>query len=381
MKDYLNEQFKNIYKRDDGITYFSPARVNLIGEHIDYNGGFVFPCALSFGTYGIVGKRDDQQFNVYSDNFSSSIYQFDLIHLIKGNTWVDYIKGVLKALLDNGYQIPYGFDLYIKGNMPPGAGLSSSASLESLIVTIVNDLFNLNIPLKKKALLGKEAENKFVGVNSGIMDQFAILAGKKNHAILLNTQTLSYEYIPLELDSYALLVVNTNKKRGLADSKYNQRFAECQEALGILKPIYLIQDLCSLSIKELDSIEHLLTPTVFKRVRHVVTEQYRTIASAKALKENRIEEFAHLMTESHNSLKDDYDVTGTELDTLQSLLLKHGATGARMTGAGFGGCCVSIVPKDRLEDIQKAVKAEYIQLIGYEPSFYFVEPSEGTHQF
>lgn len=380
MKDLLIKGFKEVFNLNDGVTYFSPARVNLIGEHVDYNGGFVFPCALSFGTYGITKKRNDQKFRVYSKDFSKTIYEFDINSLIhdKENDWVDYVKGVIKALIDNGYQIHNGFDLYIIGNMPSGAGLSSSASLESLIVTILNDFLNLNLSIEKKALIGKEAENKFVGVSSGIMDQFAVLAGKKDHAILLNTQNLAYEYAPLNLGTDKLIIVNTNKKRGLADSKYNERFNECQEALSILKPVFNINDLCELKVSQLVDVEKLLTPVVYKRVKHVVTEQARTIESTKDLANNNIDAFANLMTQSHDSLRDDYDVTGLELDTLQSLMLKHGAKGARMTGAGFGGCVVAIVPENKLKELEKNVTNSYKELIGYEPSFYAVNPEDGT---
>ncbi len=382
MKTQLIQQFKDIFGREDGTTYFSPGRVNLIGEHIDYNGGYVFPCALSFGTYGIAAPNKDLTFNVYSNPFSSKIYHFNQDELTKDITasWVDYVKGVIKALLNHGYHLTHGFDLYIEGNMPSGAGLSSSASLESLIVTILDDFNKLNLSIEKKALIGKEAENKFVGVNSGIMDQFAVLAGKKNRALLLNTQTLSYEQIPLELGDYILLIANTNKKRGLADSKYNERFSECQEALSILKPIYLISDLCSLSLKELQTIETLLSPTVYKRVRHVVSEQYRTIESGRALKNDDLVTFGQLMTASHDSLRDDYEVTGIELDTLQQALLNAGAIGARMTGAGFGGCVVAIIKKDLEEDIIKQVTKTYTESIGYEPTFYSVVTENGTHK-
>lgn len=382
MKNYLNQMFEKIFDQTNGIQYFSPARVNLIGEHIDYNGGFVFPCALSFGTYGIFKLRNDQNFRVYSEDFSKEIYTFNINDLVKdpANDWVDYVKGVIAAVIKRGHKITNGFDLFIKGNMPSGAGLSSSASLESLIVTILNDSFNLGLTLEEKALIGKETENNFIGVNSGIMDQFAVLAGKKDHAILLNTNTLAYELFPLSLNNYKLLIVNTNKKRGLADSKYNERFSECQEALSILKPIYNINYLCDLSPKKLDEIEKLLTPTVFKRVRHVITEQHRTIESTKVLKQNDILAFASLMSASHDSLKNDYDVTGVELDTLQSLLLEHGAIGARMTGAGFGGCCVAIVDERILDTLKLKVTEAYTMIIGYEPSFFDALPEEGTHK-
>ncbi len=382
MKNYLNEQFKNVFNDSNGIAYFSPARVNLIGEHIDYNGGFVFPCALSFGTYGIISKREDTLCRVYSEGYSKAIYEFSLTNYSKdkSQSWVDYVKGVLFSLKSHNFDVKYGFNLYIKGNMPAGAGLSSSASLESLVLMMLNDLYNFNISRVMLAKLGKYAENNFVGVNSGIMDQFAVLLGQKEHAILLNTQTLSYEQIPLKLGNYKLLIVNSNKQRGLSDSKYNERFGECQTALKTLAPYYLVPDLCSLELKELKHIEQMLDPIIFKRLRHVVSEQARTILSAKALKENDIETFAKLMNESHMSLKDDYDVTGIELDTLQRLLIENGALGARMTGAGFGGSVVSLVQSDLVDQIKEKIEEKYAKIIGYKPSFYSLETSDGTHQ-
>lgn len=382
MKNYLNKQFDSIYNRKDGVSYFSPARVNLIGEHIDYNGGFVFPCALSFGTYGIIGRRDDEIINVYSDSFSTIPYSFNVNQLIHDSEfdWVDYIKGVLVSLIKRHYKISNGFDLYIYGNMPYGAGLSSSASLESLIITMLDDLFHLHLTINEKAQIGKDAENEFVGVNSGIMDQFAVLAGKKAHAILLNTETLAFSYSPLILNDYKLLIINTNKKRGLADSKYNERFNECRQALAILKPIYQIENLCELKPSSIPAIQTLLSNTLLKRVRHVITEQQRTIDAANALKNNDLHKFSNLMIASHESLRDDYDVTGNELDTLQRLLIQHGALGARMTGAGFGGCCVAIVHQDLVEDIKIKVTKDYEKTIGYHPSFYEAVPSDGTRR-
>ena len=380
MKTYLVEQFNKIYNRNDGISYFSPARINLIGEHIDYNGGYVFPCALSIGTYGIIAKRSDEIIQVCSNIFDSEIYSFDLNILEKDpkHAWVDYVKGVIFALNKRNYKISHGFDLYIHGNMPHGAGLSSSASLESLVVTMMDDMFQFQITLENKALIGQDSENNFVGVNSGIMDQFAILAGKKDHAILLNTDTLSYRYTSFQLSPYRLLIVNTNKKRGLADSKYNERFNETRQALRILKPIYLIEHLCELKPTILTSIKTILSETLYKRVSHVITEQQRTLDAAKSLIINDIKTFGELMNASHESLKNDYDVTGTELDTLQMLLLKYGAIGARMTGAGFGGSCIAIVPEKTVDSLIKNVNLEYTKIIGYSPSFIEASISDGT---
>jgi galactokinase len=380
MKEKMIKQFTKLFNRHDGNVYYSPGRVNLIGEHIDYNGGFVFPCALSYGTYGVAAKRKDRQINVFSNPFSKEIYSFDLDHLVKDpkNSWADYIKGSIKAILDKGYKIPYGIDLYIEGTLPVNAGLSSSSSLELLIIYMFDHLNNLNIARPEMAILGKDVENKFIGVNSGIMDQFIIANGKKDHAILLNTETLEYQQIPLYLNTYSLLIVNTNKQRGLADSKYNERFQECQDALALLQPKFGINNLCSLSDEQLLLSKDILSDTIYKRVTHVQTEQKRTILSAKALKAGQIKEFADLMTSSHMSLKNDYEVTGIELDTLVHALLDSGATGARMTGAGFGGCVVAIVETDKLDAICTQVKKIYTKNIGYEPSFYSVVPEDGV---
>ena len=377
----LKEQFKTIFNRQDGTTFFSPGRVNLIGEHIDYNGGFVFPCALSDGTYGIAGLRNDLEIHIYSKPFTKKPYIFSLDHIVKDEStkWVDYIKGSIKALLDNGYQISQGLDIYMEGTMPLSAGLSSSASLEMLIIFMINHFFQFNLDPKTMAKLGKEAENKFVGVNSGIMDQFAVIAGKKNQAVLLNTETLDFIYVPLDLKNYQLMIVNTNKKRGLADSKYNERFSECREGLRILKPIYSINNLVDLKVDHLNELKDVLTPLIFKRVKHVITEQNRTIKSREALSHGDIKTFAKLMIQSHESLKDDYEVTGIELDTLQEAMLEAGALGARMTGAGFGGCVVGIALKNNIRLIQARVIETYEKKIGYKPTFYEVSISDGTH--
>ena len=379
MKDQLLKAFQHDFQRHDGDVYYSPGRVNLIGEHIDYNGGYVLPCALSYGTYGVVGKREDMKVCVLSPSFSSKVYCFNIDEIKKDsqNRWADYIKGSIKALIDHGYVPANGLDLYIEGTMPINAGLSSSASLELLIITILDQMFHYNLTLEQKARFGQYAENHFVGVNSGIMDQFAVVSGKKDHAILLNTQTLDYEYIPLDFNEYQLLIVNSNKKRGLADSKYNERFRECQESLQTLKLTFDIDNLCSLTDEQLNLSQSILSPLHFKRVRHVQSEQKRTLAACDALRKNDLNQFAKLLIASHHSLRDDYEVTGFELDTLVQTLLDAGAIGARMTGAGFGGCVVSIIKMDDLECIKESVNHVYKTKIGYEPSFYAVIPSDG----
>lgn len=380
MKNEIIKSYNRVFDNAKPETFYSPGRVNLIGEHIDYNGGFVMPAALSYGTYGAATKRTDRLVKVHSEGFSNKAYTFSLNNLEKDskNSWVDYVKGVFSVMMNEGYEISQGINLYINSNMPTSAGLSSSSSLELLVIVILNDFYDLNISKTDMAILGKNVENKFIGVNSGIMDQFSIITGKKNHAILLNTQNLEFKYIPLKLEDHQLIIINTNKKRGLADSKYNERFDECTRTLEILKPIYNIKDLCSLPIEKLTEAKTYLDGTLPMRLNHVVTEQHRTIASMAALNNNDIKAFANLMTESHMSLKDDYDVTGFELDTLVFETLKAGAVGARMTGAGFGGCIVSIVDNGLVDKLIEEVRINYTNKVGYEPSFYLVEPSDGT---
>ena len=380
MINLLTKEFNRIFNRNDGVAYFSPGRVNLIGEHIDYNGGFVFPAAISIGTYGIVAKREDRIFRVFSNGFSETIYEFDLNSLRKDDdaSWVDYIKGVILETKIHGRTITHGFDLYIHGTMPEGCGLSSSASLECLVITILDDLNDFHLSFEQKATIGKATENNFIGLNSGIMDQFAVIAGKKGQAILLDTATLEYKYSPIDLGKYQLLVVNTNKKRELKDSKYNQRFAECQEALAIIKTVYNVNNICAISSSELKTIKHLFPPLIYKRALHAISEQERTLKSFDALQKQDIITFASCLTASHASLRDDYEVTGLELDTLQEALLSNGCLGARMTGAGFCGCAIAIAEKDKVAQIQKRVIDDYRNVIGYEPSFYVVNISDGT---
>ncbi len=381
MEKYLKERFQKIFKYEEDLIYFSPGRVNLIGEHIDYNGGHVFPAAISIGTYGIVKRRKDFLVKIYSEGYSKNIISFNINNFVKSkkNKWLNYVKGVFYVLKEKNIKIPYGFDLFIKSTLPSGSGLSSSASLESLIITILDDMFDLKLSLEEKATIGMEVENKYLGVNSGIMDQFACLSGKKDHAILLNTHNLKYEYIPFNLNDYELIIVNTNKKRGLTDSKYNERFNETRKSLKILQNYYEINNLCELPSQELENIKKYLNNDIlYRRTKHAILEEQRTMLSKKSLENNDILSFGRLLNESHESLKNDYNVTGKELDTLQNLLIKNNAVGARMTGAGFGGCVIAVILKDKLEDAITNVENEYYEIIGYKPSFYNITLSDGT---
>ena len=386
MRDKINNIFKKVFGDNNNTrTFFSPGRVNLIGEHTDYNGGNVFPCALSFGTYGVIRLREDNAVRMYSDNFEEvGIVEFSLedIKYKKEDNWVNYPKGVIDVMKKHGYNINRGFDVAIYGNIPNGAGLSSSASLELLIAVMMDSLFNFNIDRVDLVKFSQEAENKFVGVNCGIMDQFAIGMGKENNAILLDCNTLKYNYCPIELKDEVLIIANTNKRRGLADSKYNERRSECEEALVELKAKLNITSLGDLSIKEFEENKDLIKSDIrLKRARHAIYENQRTLMAKNALENNDLVTFGKLMNESHISLRDDYEVTGIELDTLVELAWKHeGVLGSRMTGAGFGGCTVSLVKKGNVDDFIKNVGQDYKEKIGYEASFYIANIGNGTKE-
>lgn len=381
----LKEKFSSVFKTEASGVYFAPGRVNLIGEHTDYNGGHVFPCALIVGTYGVVKQRDDRQIRMYSTNFHDlGVISFSLDQLEKVNQddWVNYPKGVLSILADEGYHVKKGFDILYEGNIPNGAGLSSSASIEVLTGMIINDLEELKISTIDLVKISKRAENEYVGVNSGIMDQFAVAMGKKDKAMLLDTNTLDYTYADIKLTDAKIIISNTNKQRKLQDSKYNERRAECEEALADLNKELNLNHLCDLTLEEFEQHKHLIRDNVvLRRAKHAVTENVRTLRAVKALEEKNIEEFGRLMNESHDSLRDDYDVTGIELDTLVELALaEEGVIGSRMTGAGFGGCTVSIVKNDHVDNFIKQVGAGYEAKIGYAADFYVVEIGEGAHK-
>lgn len=385
MINKLKEKFSSVFKTEASGVYFAPGRVNLIGEHTDYNGGHVFPCALIVGTYGVVKQRDDRQIRMYSTNFHDlGVISFSLDQLEKVNQddWVNYPKGVLSILADEGYHVKKGFDILYEGNIPNGAGLSSSASIEVLTGMIINDLEELKISTIDLVKISKRAENEYVGVNSGIMDQFAVAMGKKDKAMLLDTNTLDYTYADIKLTDAKIIISNTNKQRKLQDSKYNERRAECEEALADLNKELNLNHLCDLTLEEFEQHKHLIRDNVvLRRAKHAVTENVRTLRAVKALEEKNIEEFGRLMNESHDSLRDDYDVTGIELDTLVELALaEEGVIGSRMTGAGFGGCTVSIVKNDHVDNFIKQVGAGYEAKIGYAADFYVVEIGEGAHK-
>lgn len=383
MKHKMLEKFGEVFgNTEEAKVYFAPGRVNLIGEHTDYNAGHVFPCALTIGTYGVARKRNDGILRFYSLNFEHlGVIESSLEDLVfqKEADWTNYPKGVMWAFQEKGYTIKQGMDLLLFGNIPNGSGLSSSASVEVLTGFILRDMFQFSVSNQDLALIGQFSENKFNGVNCGIMDQFAIAMGKEDHAIFLDTADLSYEYAPIKLEGAKIVITSSNKKRGLGDSKYNERRQECETALAELQEVIGIEGLGNLTIEQFEEYKSAIKdPVRQKRAKHAVYENQRTIQAKEALAANQLTLFGQLMNASHVSLRDDYEVTGIELDTLVEAAWKiDGVIGSRMTGAGFGGCTVSIVKDEAIETFQKVVGENYKETIGYEADFYVVEVGNG----
>ena len=369
MKEKILQKFGEVFGDTTGArTYFAPGRVNLIGEHTDYNGGHVFPCALTIGTYGVARQRADRKLRFYSMNFEHlGVIESSLDGLKpeKEADWTNYPKGVMWAFKKRGFEIPYGMDLLLFGNIPNGSGLSSSASVEVLTGFILRDMFGFDVTNQDLALIGQYSENNFNGVNCGIMDQFAIAMGKKDHAIFLDTADLSFEYAPIHLEGAKIVIACSNKKRGLGDSKYNERRSECETALAEIQEVVGINSLGDLTEEQFEQYKSAIKDDVrTKRAKHAVYENQRTIKAVAALKANDIAQFGQLMNASHVSLRDDYEVTGIELDTLVEEAWKvDGVIGSRMTGAGFGGCTVSIVKKEAIDGFIEKVGAELVMLL------------------
>ena len=383
IRESLLKKFGEIFGDTmDAKVYFAPGRVNLIGEHTDYNGGHVFPCALTIGTYGVARKRTDNRLRFYSMNFEKlGLVESSLDDLTPSSEadWTNYPKGVIWAFGEKGMKVPGGMDLLLMGNIPNGSGLSSSASVEVLTGFILRDFFGFDVTNQDLALIGQFSENQFNKVNCGIMDQFAIAMGKKDNAIFLDTADLSYEYAPIILKGAKLVIACSNKKRGLGDSKYNERRSECETALAELQKAVPIVSLGELDEETFEKNAGLIESEVRRRrAKHAVYENQRTIRAVKALKANDIEAFGQLMNASHVSLRDDYEVTGIELDTLVEEAWKvEGVIGSRMTGAGFGGCTVSIVKDEAIDEFIEKVGAAYKERIGYNADFYVVEAGDG----
>lgn len=384
MEKKLMETFQKLYGGEGEIkTFFSPGRVNLIGEHTDYNGGHVFPCALTLGTYGIARKREDRKLRFYSANFEKlGVIETSLDDLVpsKAAQWTNYPKGVIWAFEKKGYSIPQGMDVLIYGTIPNGSGLSSSASLEVLIGVMLKELFNIEISMQDIALIGQYSENNYNGCNCGIMDQFAVAMGKKDCAVFLDTNTLQYEYASVKLDDAKIVITNSKVKHSLVDSAYNDRRRESEEALHDLQKVVDIKTLGDLTEEEFEAHKDAIKDEICKkRAKHAVYENQRTIRAVKALKENDIAEFGRLMNQSHISLRDDYEVSCEEIDVLVDLAWKiDGVIGSRITGGGFGGCTVSIVKNDAVDTFIDQVGAGYKAKTGREAEFYVVEIGDGA---
>ncbi len=365
--------------------YFAPGRVNLIGEHVDYNGGNVFPTAINLGTYAFVTKRSDKEFHLISENFrqiGKKIVTTDTLDYKKERSWANFFSGMLKALLSKNLKITHGLNIVVYGTLPNSSGLSSSASLELLIGVLLKDQYDLDISQLELVKTALDVENKYIGVNCGIMDQFAIGMSKKDYAIYLNTDTLSYDLVPLILGEYTLVIANTNKKRALANSKYNERRNECETGLDILNSAGAnIKYLCQLNSDEFAIMSsNIKDNTIRRRVKHIVTEGDRTKLAVTALKSKNLKTFGDLINLSHDSLKNDYEVSCLELDTLVDSFRKHGSIGARMTGAGFGGCVIALIETKESSNIINKVKDEYQNKIGYNADFYKCYTSDGARK-
>ena len=382
MKQVFTEKFGD----QETKAYFSPGRVNLIGEHTDYNGGHVFPCAISLGTYALVADRTDTKTRIYSMNLADQgVIEFDMAGLSydKAKNWANYPMGVVCVFEQAGHSCSHGFDILVNGTLPNGSGLSSSASLEVLTAVILNDAFGFGLDMVEMVKLSQKAENAFVGVNCGIMDQFAVGMGKKDCAILLDCNTLDYRYSKIALKDASIVISNTNKPHSLASSAYNVRRAQCEHALNELKEVKPeLNALGELSNEEFNKLAgHISESLERQRARHAVCENNRTLEAVAALESDDVEKFGQLMNDSHFSLRDDYDVTGKELDTLAELAWQQeGVIGSRMTGAGFGGCTVSLVRNDAIPAFKENVGKAYTEKIGYAPSFYVANIADGTHR-
>lgn len=381
--EMLSPAFQETFGTSPTHAFFSPGRINLIGEHTDYNGGHVFPATITLGTYAVVAANHTQTVRLYSNNFPEiGVLTFDLedLEFRKADSWSNYVKGMVKYLKEAGHTITEGLDILIEGNIPNASGLSSSASLELLAGVIFEKMAHLTVARLDLVKLGKRVENEFFGLNSGIMDQFAVGMGEKGFALLLDTNTLEYEKVPVSLGENVIVIMNTKKRRELVDSKYNERLSECQEALALLQTKANIQSLGDLSTSAFESIKDVLpNETLVKRARHAVTENERTLVAAEKLKTGDLASFGQLMNQSHISLRDDYEVSGMELDALvEAAWQQDGVLGARMTGAGFGGCAIAIVEKEKTEQFIREVGAAYESAVGYPGEFYVAEIGDGA---
>jgi galactokinase len=380
MKAELTQKFSEQYNQEATAFYFTPGRVNLIGEHIDYNGGLVMPCAVTLGTWLLIAPNNDKTLRFKSVNFEEeAAIELKKQYSKTGPEWFNYPLGVFNELLKE-HEISTGLDMLFFGNIPIGSGLSSSASIEVVMAYALNDYFNLGLERIQIPLLAQKVENEFIGVNCGIMDQFAVAFGETDKAIVLNCDTLKYKIVDCELGDYNLAIINTNKPRKLAESKYNERVSECQEALADLNKEIKLNNLCELTYEKFSLHKHLIEDeTVLKRATHVIKENDRVSLAAKALNDGALEEFGRLMYASHQSLKDLYEVTGLELDTVVDFCRDYDhVIGARMTGAGFGGCAIALLKKGQEEDFAKHLTDYYVERVGYPAAIYISEIGNGA---
>ena len=384
--DNMQQKFTELFGEGGGIcSCFAPGRVNLIGEHTDYNGGHVFPCALSLGTYGMARKRQDRLLRFYSMNFSrAGVIECSLDGLKpdEKDGWTNYPKGVVWAFAERGKLLDTGFDFLIYGNIPNGSGLSSSASLEVLTGTMLRELYGFgDLTNQDLALIGQRSENQFNGMNCGIMDQFASAMGKKDCAIFLDTATLHFEYAPIVLADAKIVITNSKVKHSLVNSAYNDRRRECEEALEDLQKVVKAGALGELTEEAFEEHKAVIRSDVCrKRAKHAVYENQRTLRAVKALKENDIEEFGRLVNASHVSLRDDYEVSCPEIDYLVEVSwAQPGVLGSRITGGGFGGCTVSIVRNENVDSFIEKVGAAYQEKVGHPAEFYLVDVGDGAH--
>lgn len=379
----LKQQFEYYFNDRPSHIAFAPGRVNLIGEYTDFNGGHVFPCALGNGTYALASRRDDRKVCVMSVNFTDAgVIEFALDDLVfdKQRHWANYPAGVFALLMQEGVAFDQGLNILFAGDIPNGAGLSSSASIEMVTAVLLRDMYGFERTQLQLVQLAQRSENQFNGMNCGIMDQFAVGMGRAQHALLLNTATLDYTEVPVDLGvEYTLLIANTNKRRELADSKYNERRAECEAALADLQTVVSINALCELTSEQFAQYEHVIQNDLARqRARHVIADNQRTLQAVTALKAGDIAAFGQLLNASHRSLRDDFAVTGTHLDALVQAAWDHGAMGARMTGAGFGGCSVMIVRTAELTSFKQKVAEQYTGATGMTPTFYDVQIGDGA---
>lgn len=384
MKKSSKDLFISKFGYSPAITAFAPGRVNLIGEHTDYNGGYVFPCAINLGIEGSAAVRTDDRIRLVSGNFpNSGIIEMSIDELLPSKRWIDYVIGVIKSFGEIADPIKFGLDIAVIGDLPDGSGLSSSAALEVLTGFILSELFEQGSVTKKEiALIGQHSENNFIGVSCGIMDQFASAMGKEGSAILLDSSKLNYDYSPLPSGEISVIIVNSGVKHSLASSEYNTRHLECNEALNVLRALCNVYSLCELTGKEFEKYSsYIKNDTVRKRAAHAISENERTLKAADALKARDYITFGRLMNESHSSLRYDYEVSCDELDFLVDTAQGFsGVYGSRMTGGGFGGCTVNLVKKEQTEGFVRSICSEYKNKFGIDAKCYTVRASEGVHR-